>query len=66
MTRKRDLEKITCKCLRCGQRHTNTVDWYVNKKHRNCPACGGELDFKPAFAELMKHWMAEIDKMRSA
>jgi rRNA maturation endonuclease Nob1 len=55
--------KMTVRCLRCGQRHTNAVDWYVKEKHRNCPACGGEMDFGPAFKEWMDHRMIKIQKM---
>jgi peptide subunit release factor 1 (eRF1) len=37
-------DKITCKCLRCGKEHTNSVDWFVRKTNRRCLACGGEMD----------------------
>jgi len=66
MPRKQDMDKITCRCLRRGQWHTNTLDWYVFKKHRNCPACGGEMDFKMAFSQWMKHQITEINKTSSS
>jgi len=58
-------DKMTVKCLRCGQWHTNTADWYIWKKHRNCPNCGGELDFQPAFNEYIQHQIDRIQRINS-
>ncbi len=58
-------DKIIGKCLRCGQEHANTVDWYTTKRYRRCPACGGELDFKQAFSEWCQRQSARIQKLIS-
>ena len=58
-------DRITCMCLRCGQRHTNTVDWFIKKENRRCPACGGEIDLKRPFSEWVKGQAARIQEMIS-
>ena len=55
------IEKITCKCLRCGQEHTYLIK-EVSSRTR-CPNCGGEIDFKPSFSEWYERQSAENQKM---
>jgi peptide subunit release factor 1 (eRF1) len=61
-------DKITCKCLRCGMPHTNSVDWFVNKSHQRCPACGGEMDmsgFSRWVIRQSEQILANIEQRRS-
>jgi len=57
-------DKVTVKCLRCQKEHTNTINWWTAEKYRRCPACGGEMDFRPAFSEWLERQLAMIQKMR--
>lgn len=56
--------KLTCKCLGCGQEHTQLVSWFKGLKMR-CPSCGGDIDSKPLQELVTKTVNEELKRLRS-